>query len=247
MIVVDESNNGELRADAIVGLANSSETVHEELLVELASHNLSTIRNEALRALRLRELNGKTKQALTAVAAKHPLSASLVSAILDKDAIHQNRPALGETEEWLKRLASIPGMPDAESGRRIFFHTKLAWCANCHRYQGRGNVVGPDLSLIARQGDRTSLLRSILEPNREVAPQYFSTLLELKDGTLFSGILLRSSSTEVFRDATGNERTLQKSDIVQRKELKTSLMPTGLAEQLTYEEIRDLLAFLTET
>ena len=108
-------------------------------------------------------------------------------------------------------------------------------------------MVGPDLSLIARQGDRTSLLRSILEPNREVAPQYFSTLLELEDGTIFSGILLRSSSTEVFRDATGKERTFQKSDILQRKELKTSLMPTGLAEQLTYEEIRDLLEFLSET
>ena len=246
-IAVDESYNGELRADAIVGLANSLETVHCELLVELASHNLSTIRNEALRALRLRELDGKTKQTLSAVATKHPLSASLVSAILDHDKIHQNRPALGETEEWLQRLASMPGKPDAESGRRIFFHTKLASCANCHRYQGRGNVVGPDLSLIARQGDRASLLRSILEPNREVAPQYFSTLLELEDGTIFSGILLRSSSTEVFRDATGKERTFQKSDILQRKELKTSLMPTGLAEQLTYEEIRDLLEFLSET
>lgn len=244
-IAEQESIDGELRADAIVGLASSSEAEHIALLVELTSHNLSVIRNEALRALRLHVLDSKTKQTLAAIATKHPVSASLVSAILDKDSIQRDRPALGETEEWLKRLASLPGKPDMESGRRIFFHTKVAFCANCHRYQGRGNVVGPDLSLIARQGDRTSILRSILEPNREVAPQYFSTLLELANGTIFSGILLRSSSTEVFRDATGKERTFQKSDIIQRKELKASLMPTGLAEQLTNEEMRDLLAFLT--
>ena len=244
-IAADESNHGELRADAILGLANSSEAEHVALLVELSSHNLASIRNEALRAMRLRAPDDKTKQTLTAVAAKHPVSAPLVSAVLDKDSIHRNRPALDQTEEWLKRLSSLPGNADAEAGRRIFFHAKIASCSNCHRYQGRGNVVGPDLSLISKQGDRTSLLRSILEPNREVAPQYFSTLLELEDGTVFSGILLRSSSTEVFRDATGKERTFQKADIVQRKELKTSLMPAGLAEQLTDGEIRDLLAFLS--
>ncbi|HRX55983.1 MAG TPA: hypothetical protein P5016_15830, partial [Verrucomicrobiales bacterium] len=66
----------------------------------------------------------------------------------------------------------------------------------------------------------------------------------LADGSDFLGILLRSSSTEVFRDISGKERTFQPADIVERTELKTSLMPPGLVTMLTDGELRDLLAFL---
>jgi putative heme-binding domain-containing protein len=145
----------------------------------------------------------------------------------------------------LKRLAALPGQPDAEAGRRIFFHSRVAMCSTCHRHSGRGNVVGPDLSLVAQQGDQRALLQSLLEPNREVAPQFFPTQLELKDGSEFTGILLRSSSVDVFRDLTGKERSFKPADIVKRAELKTSLMPTGLVASITDTELRDLLAFLT--
>ena len=58
-------------------------------------------------------------------------------------------------------------------------------------------------------------------------------ILKLKDGSDFLGILLRSSNVDVFRDLSGKERTFQKSDVVQRTELKTSLMPPGLPGLLT--------------
>ena len=153
-----------------------------------------------------------------------------------------NRPAFDDTAAWLKLLE---GQGDAETGRRIFFNSKAALCSNCHRHSGRGNVVGPDLTLIAQQGDRAAILRSILEPHREVAPQFYPSVVELKDGTTFTGILLRSSSTDVFRDLTGKEKSFPEADIVKRTELRTSLMPPGLVMSLTNEELRDLLAFLT--
>ncbi len=155
------------------------------------------------------------------------------------------RPAFDKTEDWLKILDALPGKADLDSGRRIFFNSKLALCSNCHRHSGRGNVVGPDLTLVAQQGDRTAILRSILEPHREVAPQFYPSLVKLKDGTEFMGILLRSSSSDVFRDLTGKERSFPETDIVSRTELKTSLMPPGLVMSLTDAELRDLLAFLT--
>ena len=92
---------------------------------------------------------------------------------------------------------------------------------------------------------RIAILRSILEPHREVAPQFYPSQVKLKDGTEFIGILLRSSSVETFRDLTGKERTFPQTDIVSRTELKTSLMPPGLVMSLTDAELRDLLAFLT--
>jgi putative membrane-bound dehydrogenase-like protein len=155
------------------------------------------------------------------------------------------RPAFDKTEDWLKLLDALPGKADPAAGRRIFFNSKVALCSNCHRHSGRGNVVGPDLTLVAQQGDRAAILRSILEPHREVAPQFYPSLVKLKDGTEFMGILLRSSSSDVFRDLTGKERSFPETDIVSRTELKTSLMPPGLVMSLTDAELRDLLAFLT--
>ncbi|GAA5146587.1 c-type cytochrome [Prosthecobacter algae] len=218
----DENQPAALRTEAIQGLSTSSLPAHQSLLVALSSHPASPLAQEAQRALRF------TPEDKTF-------------------ALNPQRPIFENTAAWLRLLDSLPGKADAENGRRLFFHPKVALCANCHRHSGRGNVVGPDLSLVFQQGDRSALLRSILEPHREVAPQFYPTQLKLADGTDFIGILLRSSSTEVYRDLTGKERTFQKADIVSRTELKTSLMPAGLVASLTDAELRDLLAFLTKS
>ncbi len=190
------------------------------LLQKLAKSDDATIRDEARRGLRFTE---------------HDKSFTMSTA----------RPAFDDTAAWLKMLEAVPGTADVEAGRRLFFHPKVALCASCHRHSGRGNVVGPDLTLIAQQGDRTAILRSILEPHREVAPQFYPSLVKLKDGTEFTGILLRSSSSEVFRDLTGKERAFPEADVISRTEIKMSLMPPGLVMSLTDAELRDLLAFLT--
>jgi putative membrane-bound dehydrogenase-like protein len=191
------------------------------LLHKLAKSDNATIRDEARRGLRFTE---------------HDQSFTMSTA----------RPAFDDTAAWLKMLDALPGTADVEAGRRLFFHPKVALCASCHRQSGRGNVVGPDLTLIAQQGDRAAILRSILEPHREVAPQFYPSLVKLRNGTEFTGILLRSSSSEVFRDLTGKERSFPEADVISRTEIKMSLMPPGLVMSLTDAELRDLLAFLTQ-
>lgn len=243
-VAIDANADGDLRAEAVAGLATSTKAEHRQILLSLASNDARAVREEALRALRFTTLTNAEAQSLKSAAAGHPGSGQLIAAVLDAASINGGRPALTNADAWLKRLDALPGTPDAAAGRRIFFHTKLALCSTCHRHSGRGNVVGPDLSLVSRQGDRAAILRSILEPNREVAPQFYPTQLKLQDGSDFVGILLRSSSTEVYRDITGKERTFQKAEIKERRELKSSLMPTGLTATLTDPEIRDLLAFL---
>jgi putative heme-binding domain-containing protein len=123
-------------------------------------------------------------------------------------------------------------------------------------------VVGPDLSLVGRQvlseaigadgkhekqSAARELLLSIMDPNREVAPQFYTMLLELADGSTFTGILLRSSSTEVYRNNFGEEVTFQKNDIADRKELRSSMMPSGLLDTMSDEEVSDLIAFLLQS
>jgi putative heme-binding domain-containing protein len=162
----------------------------------------------------------------------------------------------------IARIESLLDQGDPQRGRRLFFHGSGAACSQCHRHSGRGNVVGPDLSLVGRQvvgrqslgaesvgkqGAARELLLSIMEPNREVAPQFYTTLLELADGSAFTGILLRSSSTEVYRNNFGEEVTFQKSDIADRKELRSSMMPSGLLDTMSDEEVSDLIAFLLQS
>lgn len=221
-IAQNEKNPASLRTEAIQGLATSAQPAHRSLLVLLSSHAEPSISREAHRALRFT-----------------PEDKSFI--------LNPQRPSFDDTSAWLRLLDSLPGEADTENGRRLFFHPKVALCANCHRHSGRGNVVGPDLSLVSRQGDRAAILSSILQPHREVAPQFYPTQLKLTDGTDFIGILLRSSNTEVYRDLNGKERTFQKADIVSRQELKTSLMPAGLVASVTDSELRDLLAFLTKS
>ncbi|XZE53142.1 PVC-type heme-binding CxxCH protein [Planctomycetaceae bacterium SH139] len=239
----DQSLTAAIRCDAIAGLGHSRRPEHQQLLLTLAGDADAAIRHEALRALRTLPLDAAAKETLAAIAARHPAARSAVRMVID-GTLDSDRPPVEDTSAWLERLDQLSGEADALAGRRIFFNSKIGQCAQCHRYAGRGNVVGPDLSLIDRQGDRASMLRAILQPNRDVAPQYFVTALELADGNVFSGILLRSSSVDVFRDSQGKERVFQKSDVVGRTELKSSLMPTGLISQLTDRDLRDLLAFL---
>ena len=197
--------------------------------------------------MRFVTLEDSNKAALEKVASDHSGSASLVEAVLNPGSLNLNRPPFTDSAAWLKRLDALPGEASVETGRRIFFHGRVAICATCHRHGGRGTIVGPELSFVGQQGGREAILQSILEPNREVAPQYYPTQVTLKDGTVFTGILLRAGGTsgkEFYRDLTGKEQSFGKPDITGRAELKTSLMPGGLVSTLTDEELRDLLAFL---
>lgn len=245
-IASDDGLSEKVRADAVSGLAASNAPEHRDLLFILAGDGQAAIRVEALRALRGVVPDDDGKATLAHVVATHPDTAALVKTILEPISLNEGRPGFDDTAAWLKRLDAVPGEADPEAGRRVFFHSRLALCSSCHRHGGRGVVLGPDLSLAGKQGDREALLRSILEPHREVAPQFYPSQVKLKDGTEFIGILLRSSSTEVFRDLTGQEKSFPKTDVVERTELRTSLMPPGLVSMLTDREFRDLLAFLAK-
>ncbi len=205
------------------------------------------MREEALRALRFASLSEVSRQRLEQVAVQFPSSADLVQAVLHPEALGEGRPDVSDIATWLARLQDVEQPADRQAGRRIFTHAKTANCVTCHRHAGRGGVVGPDLSLVAEGVDATQLLRSLLQPSRDVAPQFYPWQLLLEDGQVFTGIMLRkggSSGREFYRDATGAEQSFPKSEIAIRQELRTSLMPEGLFKTLTDRELRDLLAFL---
>src|SRR5437899_11928589 len=100
-------------------------------------------------------------------------------------------------------MKQLEGEADVEAGARVFFHPRLAGCSKCHRIDGRGQDVGPDLSSIGRT-DRRHLLESILQPSNTVAPHYQVWHLEGIDGKVRTGMLLHTHLDEyTYLDAKG--------------------------------------------
>jgi len=233
----------DLRVEAVIGLAALAEK-NVGMLVELAGAQELAIAGEALRALRSISLTPEQTAQIKTVADGQPDLADLAGAVLWPGSLAAGRPALTEIAAWQARLDAIEGDADVDSGRRLFHHPRLALCANCHRHEGRGSVVGPDLSRVSGRGDPGNLLESILNPNAEIAPEYLPRTVTFRDGTVFTGIRLRSSTREAMRDGSGRSVNFDRDDIVEMEELQVSFMPTGLPLSLTDRELRDLLAFL---
>jgi putative heme-binding domain-containing protein len=134
---------------------------------------------------------------------------------------------------------------DAAAGRRVFF-SRVAACANCHQVEGRGGRIGPDLTLVAGQLSRERLIDSILNPSKEVAPQFVAYAVRKEDGTTFTGVFVGEDGArnQQFGDAEGQIQRVAAEQIEDRHPVDKSLMPDNYGQALTVGELRDLLAFL---
>jgi len=153
---------------------------------------------------------------------------------------NEARPA--SDAEWRKALQK-PGDPVA--GRRLFFDPSVG-CAQCHRIEDYGGETGPDLSVIGRVANRDRIIDSILNPSKEIPPQFAQHTIEVKNGESYSGILTseQSDGTVALLMNDGRGVIIPGPQISSRHISKVSLMPEGLAQGLSVEEFRDLLAYL---
>ncbi|MFT3878983.1 MAG: c-type cytochrome [Gemmatales bacterium] len=130
---------------------------------------------------------------------------------------------------------------NAERGKAIF--TKA--CASCHQVQGQGHVVGPDL--LGALGNKTTeaIFVDILDPNREVDPRYVNYVVVTKSGRTLTGIISSESSSSItFKRAEGIKETVLRTDIDEIQGTGKSLMPENLEEQLTPQDLADVMGYL---
>jgi putative heme-binding domain-containing protein len=154
----------------------------------------------------------------------------------------QRRKRLGASIDANEILA-IKGNPNI--GRERFFDARTGQCIQCHRLQGSGQMVGPDLDGSAKKRTRQELLESILEPSKLIEPRYNNYLVLTDDGNLVTGLKIGESDEDVVvKQADGKDRRIPKDEIESIKIQAQSLMPTGLAAEMTAQELADLLAFL---
>src|SRR5262249_22699953 len=200
----------------------------------------STLRHEALRALVQTKLTPFQQEKLTAASKGKEDSAVLAKRALGQP-VNAGRPDAKDTEAWLKRLE---GPADAEAGRRVFESSRVATCSRCHRIDGRGADVGPDLSLIGRT-ERKWIVESLLQPSASVAPHFQAWTIRKTDESIVTGILVRTYLDESeYIDEKGNRFKVLATEVADVRAAKNSIMPDGLLDGLTDQEIRDLVAYL---
>ncbi len=130
---------------------------------------------------------------------------------------------------------------DPARGKLVF----VQQCAKCHRHNGEGGQVGPDLSGMAAI-PRHELLIHILDPSRSVEGNFVQYSVATTDGRVINGLLASESKTSVeLIDAEGKRHVILRDDIDEMATSKKSLMPEGFEKQVPTTAISDLLAFLT--
>jgi quinoprotein glucose dehydrogenase len=133
---------------------------------------------------------------------------------------------------------------DAENGRRIFFYKQETSCLRCHKVNGEGGEVGPEMKGIGTRQKREYLLESIVDPNKQIAKGYESVLLVLNNGQTRTGILKGEDAKEIrLMTAEGKLVAVAKDEIDERHPGK-SAMPEDVIKKLTKSELRDVVEFL---
>jgi putative membrane-bound dehydrogenase-like protein len=134
----------------------------------------------------------------------------------------------------------LSGGGDVAKGKAHF----AKHCSACHQLEGVGNATGPNLATMKARGAEV-ILTNVVDPNREVLPQYQSYVAETTDGRVLSGMIeSESPTTIVLRKADGQKEELLRSKIESLRSTGQSLMPEGLEKQLDQAAMADLLAYL---
>jgi len=133
---------------------------------------------------------------------------------------------------------------DAKRGEAVFFR-EATQCAKCHVVNGRGQDFGPALSEIGAKLGRDALLEAILDPSAGISMGFEAWTLLLKDGEDAFGLIVSDAADEVAIKSVGGLVTRYKtSGIKSRAQARLSIMPAGLQQTMTTQELMDLVEYL---
>ncbi len=139
----------------------------------------------------------------------------------------------------------LEGNRDFENGRKMY---GAATCYACHRFDGNGGAIGPDLTGIGGRFNPRDLLESIIEPSKEISDQYGSMIFEKNDGTAVVGRLVNLSGDKykisVNMFDPNKTVNVDSKQVVSIKPSPISMMPPALLNTLSETDVLDLLAYL---
>ncbi|MFO0925099.1 MAG: plastocyanin/azurin family copper-binding protein [Pirellulales bacterium] len=137
-------------------------------------------------------------------------------------------------------------------GRSEAIGSKLlqeATCLQCHKLQQQGGAIGPDLSDVATRwkGNMRSILREIVDPSHKIDPKYAMQNILTDDGRVLSGVIVREDDQTISLVVSAEQKeptSIAKGEISERARSSKSMMPNGLMDTFTQDEIMEILAYL---
>lgn len=156
----------------------------------------------------------------------------------------------GSKAEMEQKIAKFKSIVSAGGGRPLagkeLFYGKVA-CASCHTVFDKGGHIGPDLTSYDRR-NLDSMLLAIVNPSAEIREGFENYIITTKDGRTLDGFKVdEDGKVFVLRGTDGQNNVIPVEQIKTRRVSPKSLMPEGLLDGLTEEELRDLFAFLAST
>ena len=151
------------------------------------------------------------------------------------------------SEAKQKRMETVSALiadkkGDAKKGQQVF---ALA-CAACHRYKGKGGNIGPNLDAYQLKNPGF-LIPAVVDPSLGIREEYAGFNVTTKDDQLLTGFIAQNAPQFiVLRDLAQNSITLPRNEIKDLQAMPVSLMPEGLLDALTPQQVQDLFAFLMQ-
>jgi putative heme-binding domain-containing protein len=147
-----------------------------------------------------------------------------------------------------REAKKVPSMPEllalkanSEHGKAVFMNN----CAVCHQVNKEGFDFGPNLTEIGAKYPKDGLLKQIVYPNAGISFNSETWELKLKDGSTLTGIIASKTETDVLLKMPGGaKQPVKTSDVTSMKQLKVSMMPEGLHENMSNQDMADLLEYL---
>ena len=254
-LLLDRLNDTALRGSVIRGLAGFDRSEVGNALLGLYSKLNDAEKLDAISTLTARE-----KTALALVAAvdagkidkrdlsefdirqlqrfKEPTLKELVNKLFGaKPSSAERAQQIAEMKRQV--LAGDASLADPKHGRAIFQKN----CASCHTLFGEGRMVGPDLTG-AQRTDLDYVLINVMDPSALVGHAYRVTIVELKDGRVINGIVKAEDASTLTLQTATDRIVVATQDIQERQQQAVSMMPEGLLNRLSIQDIRDLVKYL---
>jgi len=250
--LIDPQEPEQIQVAAVSGLGQIKGDEAGRLLLTKWRSLTASVRSAAVDALEKEP--GRTRLLLKAIQNEEvqPWSLNLSqkrALIMNQDpeirktahALFDERPE--ERERVLKRYeAALSKHGDIARGEQVF----KRMCAKCHKLNGIGSEVGPDLGTV-RNRLALSLLQDILMPNQSIAQNYETYVVERVSGGVIDGLLKAQTPAAIaLRQEEGKEVVIARSNIRRMYVGKQSLMPGDLEKQIDVQQMVDLLAFMRE-
>jgi putative heme-binding domain-containing protein len=189
-------------------------------------------------------LNGKLRMGITQFGGNDEEVVKEEEPKVDLDKIRNKKGQIGKSsiEDIMLAMDHIKGNP--ANGRKLFMQQG---CNTCHTLDKGEVMKGPFMGQIGSIMTRKQIAESILKPNASISQGFSTVQVQTKDGKTLMGFVTAESADKItLRDITGKVHNLSTKDIKSRKELKYSMMPTGMANALSYEDFASLITFLSQ-